>query len=83
MANNLMEATIMTKMNDAQLAEDARKAIERLKELRAQFSHGWITLEEVKAEAPPLIKAYDLYATRKARKFKLSPKKFSLSAFLR
>lgn len=70
-------------MNEQELADEARKAIDRLKELRAEFRHGWIELEAVKKEAPPLIEAYDRYATHKAKKYGLKARKFSLSAFLR
>lgn len=63
--------------------EQAFKAITRLKQLRAEFKHGWIDFDEVKKEAAPLIKMYDEYAKVKAKKYGLTPRKFSLSAFLR
>lgn len=63
--------------------EAAAKAITRLKELRAEFRHGWIELEDVKKEAPALIKTFDLYGQAKAKKFGVKYRKFSLSAFLR
>jgi hypothetical protein len=71
------------KMNDQELQKEAEKAISRLKELRAEFKHGWISMSELKKEAKPLVEVFDQYAAKKARKFGLRHRKFSLSAFLR
>lgn len=71
------------KYKEDELREQAAAAITRLKELRAEYRHGWIDFDAVKAEAGPLIKAYDDYAKIKAQKFGVKARKFSLHAFLR